>query len=185
MSEMLAESSVEVREQFVCDNDMKAEWCLNKIRRIRAEQKRETEELDKQMQFYMDQKAMVEAKADDEVSFFEGILRGYFNRREEEGFTKEAKTKVSYRLPTGELVLKHREPEYEYKKKQDEAIKFLEKTDFGSAFIKTKKELNWNDLKPFTKVDGNTVVIKETGEVIPGITATEREDEFKVEVKER
>ncbi len=182
MSEMLAESNIEVREQFVCDNDMKAEWCLNKIRKIRAAQKRVSEELDRQMQFYMDQKAIVEADANANVSFFEGILRGYFNSRVDEGFTKETKTKVSYKLPTGELVLKHLEPEYEYKKEQGKAIQFCKANEL-QRFIKVKEELNWKDLKTLTKVVDGSVVIKETGEVIPGITATEREDEFEVEVK--
>ena len=181
MSEMVAENTV--REQFVCDNDMKAEWCLSKIRKIRAEQKRETDELDRQMQFYQDQKEMVSAKADEDVAFFEGILRGYFQSRVDAGFTKEAKTMLTYKLPTGRLILKHREPEYEYKKEQDAAVKFLEKTDFGSAFIRVKKELNWKDLKPFTVDSGNAVALKETGEIVPGITVTEREDEFEVEVK--
>lgn len=182
MSEMLA-NPVEIREQFVCDNDMKAEWCLNKIRKIRAEQKRESEELDRQMQFYQDQKEMLAHKADEDVAFFEGILRGYFNSRVEEGFVKETKTKVSYKLPTGNLVMKHREPEFEYKKEQDKAVAFLEHDEFGKMFVKTKKEVNWKDLKPFTEISGDSVVIKETGEVIPGITVTEREDEFEVEVK--
>ena len=180
MSELVAENTV--REQFVCDNDMKAEWCLNKIRRVRAEQKRETDELDRQMQFYQDQKEMLVTKADEEVAFFEGILRGYFNSRVDAGFTKETKTKVSYKLPTGELILKHREPEYDYKKDQKRAIEFLKKNEM-ERFVKTKEELNWSDLKPLTTVVDGCIVLKETGEVVPGIYATEREDEFNVEVK--
>ena len=78
--------------------------------------------------------------------------------------------------------MKHRDPEFEYKKEQDQAIAFLEKNNMDQ-FVKTKKELNWKDLKPLTQIVGNTVVVTETGEVIPGITATEREDEFSVEVK--
>ena len=178
MSEMVAE----VREQFVCDNDMKAEWCLNKIRKIRAEQKRESDELDRQMQFYQDQKDMLSAKADEEVGFFEGILRGYFQNRVDEGFTKEAKTRVTYKLPTGSLILKHREPEFDYKTEQKKAIDFCEKNDL-ELFVKTKKELSWQELKVLVKVDGDGVVLKETGEVVPGIKVTEREDEFVVEVK--
>lgn len=181
MSEALNLEQKTVREPFVVDNDMKAEWCLNKIRKIRAEQKHENEELERQMQFYVDQKAMIDKEADEDVAFFESMLRPYFNSRVADGFTKATKAKVSYKLPTGELVMKHRDPEYEYKKAQDQAIKFLEENKMNQ-FVKTKKELNWKDLKPLTQITGNTVVIKETGEVIPGITATEREDEFSVEV---
>ena len=180
MSEMVAENNV--HEPFVCDNDMKAEWCLSKIRKIRAEQKRETDELDRQMQFYQDQKDMLSAKADEEVTFFERILREYFQSRVDDGFAKVAKTKITYKLPTGDLVLKHREPEYEYKKEQKKAIEFL-KANKMEQFIRTKEELNWSDLKPLTVISGDSVVVKETGEIVPGITVTEREDEFEVEVK--
>ena len=181
LSEMLAENS-QIREQFVCDNDMKAEWCLNKIRRIRAEQKRESEELERQMQFYMDQKDMIDHKADEEVAFFEEILHGYFNSRVDDGFTKATKTKVTYKLPTGNLVLKHRDPEYDYKTEQKKIIEFCENNGL-ELFVKTEKKLSWIDLKTLTKVDGTNVVLKETGEIVPGIKVTEREDEFEVEVK--
>ena len=180
MSEMVADNNV--REQFVCDNDMKAEWCLNKIRKIRAEQKRESDELDRQMQFYQDQKAMLSAKADEDVAFFEGILRGYFNSRVDEGFANETKTKVTYKLPTGNLVLKHREPEFDYKTEQKKAIEFCEKNGL-ELFVKTEKKLSWSELKTLVTVDGNGVALKKTGEIVPGITVTEREDEFEVEVK--
>ena len=182
MSEMVAENNVEVKEQFVCDNDMKAEWCLSKIRKIRAEQNRETEELDRQMQFYKDQKEILSAKADEEVAFFEGILRGYFQNRVEAGFTKEAKTQITYKLPTGNLKLKHREPEYDYKTEQKKSVEWLKKSDMGQ-FIRVKEELNWSDLKPLTKVVDGSVVMAETGEIVPGISVTAREDEFVVEVK--
>lgn len=191
MSEMAVENNVQIHEQFVCDNDMKAEWCLNKIRRIRAEQKRESDELERQMQFYQDQKEMVDHKADEEVAFFEGILHGYFNSRVDDGFTKATKTKVTYKLPTGNLILKHREPEYDYKTNQKEAIAWL-KQNGGEKYIKIKEELNWKDLKDASVgVSDGKVCFKEKvtedGEIIqlfvPGITVTDRDDEFEVEVK--
>lgn len=188
MSEAMNEKQ-EIRERFICDNDLKAEWCLNKIRKIRAEQKRESDELDRQMQFYQDQKEMLEHKADEDVAFFEDILRGYFQSRVEEGFVKETKTKVSYKLPTGVLVLKHREPDYDYKTQQKESIEWLKKNG-GEKFIRTKEELAWKELKAVCTIQDGKVVFGETvnedGEIIPlvvpGVTVTERNDEFEVEV---
>ena len=63
MSELLKEETP-VRERFEVDNDMKAEWVLSKIRRIRADQKKETDELQRQMQFYKDQMDMIDKQAD-------------------------------------------------------------------------------------------------------------------------
>ena len=180
MSEILQETE-EVRERFVVDNDMKAEWCLSKIRKVRQEQKRETEELTRQMQFYKDQIEMIGSRADDEVAFFEGILRDYFNGRVSDGFAKTTKTKVSYKLPTGDLVLKHREPEF---KRDDKAlIEWAKGTEETKQFIKVEERLDWAGLKKAVMVSGNGCVDPSTGEVIPGVEVVEREDEFVVEVK--
>lgn len=179
MSEAVA---VEVKERFVVDNDMKAEWCLSKIRGIRAEQNRETEELQRQMQFYLDQMEMIKAKADEDVKFFEDILSEYYLKRKNDGFTKATKTKESYKLPTGELTMKHREPEFEYKKEQDKTVAYLKKAGMMD-YIKVKEETDWAKLKKICTVVGETVAITETGEEVPGITVTERPDEFEVTVK--
>lgn len=183
MSEAIAVNNETIRERFEVDNDMKAEWCLSKIRKIRADQKREIEELERQMSFYKAQIDSIKTNADDDVRFFEGMLREYFESRVDAGFAKATKTKVGYKLPTGELVLKHREPEYEYKKNQEKTIAYLKDSGL-EEFVKVKEELDWSGLKQHCQVSGNSVVLKETGEVIPGIEATEREDEFKVDVKE-
>lgn len=173
--------NIPVREPFTVDNDMKAEWCINKIRKARANQSREKEELQRQMKFYQDQIALVDQQADDEVAFFENMLSPYLQNRIEAGFAKESKSKISYKLPSGELKLVHREPEYNRDEAQ-KAIQYCEKNGLES-YVKVKKELAWNELKKQITVVGHAITLKETGEIIPGITVTEREDEFVVEVK--
>ena len=74
MSELLKEERQE-REPFIVDNDMKAEWCLSKIRKVRAEQKREKDELTRQMQFYIDRMEEIDKQADEEEAFFKSMLR--------------------------------------------------------------------------------------------------------------
>lgn len=179
MSELI-ENAAPVREKFTCDNDFKAEWVINKIRRIRQEQKRETEELERQRKFYDDQIAAIEHRADEDVAFFEDILKGYFQSRIDDGFTKKTKTKISYKLPTGELILKHQEPEY---KRDDKAvIAWLEQN--SGEYVKVEKKLDWAGLKKKLTVSGNGCIDASTGEVVPGIEVVEREDKFSVEVKE-
>ena len=178
MSELLQEQPV--RERFVVDNDMKAEWCLAKIRTARKEKDREIEEINRQMEFYKNRIAEIEHAEQEEEQFFKEMLRPYFAERQDGNFTKETKTQVSYPLPSGKLLLKHREPEYEYKEKQKDTIAWLKKNE-GEKFIKVKEELDWSALKKTVSVSGNSVCTKE-GEVIPGITVTPREDEFIVEV---
>lgn len=176
MSELLQEETP-VRERFEVDNDMKAEWVLSKIRRIRADQKKEVDELTRQMQFYKDQMDMIAKRADEDVAFFESMLIPYFADRMDGGFTKATKTQTTYKLPTGKMVLKHQAPEYE--RKDDELLPWLEKN--LPEMVKVKKEPNWAELKKAVKVVGDSVVTKD-GEVVPGVKVTEREDKFEVEV---
>lgn len=176
MSELLKEESP-VRERFTVDNDMKAEWVLNKIRHIRAEQKKETDELERQMQFYRDQMEIIGKQADDEVAWFESMLTEYFASRMEDGFTKATKTQITYKLPTGKLILKHQAPEYE--RKDDELLPWLKEN--RPDLVKVTESANWAELKKTVKVVGDSVVTKD-GEVVPGVKVTEREDKFEVEV---
>ena len=176
MSEILKEEKP-VREPFTVDNDMKAEWCLSKIRRIRADQKAQKDELTRQMQFYQDQMDMISKQADDDVAFFESMLIPYFAERMEKGFTKSTKTQTAYKLPTGKMVLKKQAPEYE--RKDDELIPWLKAN--RPELVKVKEEPNWAELKKTVKINGDSVVT-EDGEVVPGVKVTEREDKFEVEV---
>lgn len=177
MSELLQEEQAPVRERFDVDNDMKAEWVLSKIRRIRADQRKETDELTRQMQFYKDQMDLIDKQADEDVAFFESMLIPYFAERMEGGFTKATKTQTTYKLPTGKMVLKHQAPEYE--RKDDELLPWLEQN--RPDLVKVKKEPNWAELKKAVKINGESVVTKD-GEVVPGVKVKEREDKFEVEV---
>ena len=176
MSELLQEENP-IRERFEVDNDMKAEWVLSKIRRIRADQKKEVDELNRQMQFYKDQMDMIDKRADDDVAFFESMLTDYFASRMEDGFTKSTKTQITYKLPTGKMVLKHQAPEFE--RKDEDLLPWLKAN--RPDLIKVTESANWAELKKAVKVVGENVVTKD-GEVVPGVKVTEREDKFEVEV---
>ena len=180
MSELMQEKQ-EIRERFTVDNDMKAEWCLSKIRNVRKEKDREIAELQRQMQFYKDQIDLVTQKANDDEDFFKSMLFPYFAERQEAGFTKETKTQISYKTPSGVLKIKHQNPEYNYKDNQDQTIVWLKKNDLAQ-FVKVKEEVDWAELKKTVKIVGDGVATKD-GEMIPGIKVTEKDDVFEVEVK--
>ena len=176
MSELLKEETP-VRERFTVDNDMKAEWVLNKIRHIRADQKKEIDEIKRQMKFYEDRIAAVDKCADEDVAWFESMLTPYFAERMESGFTKYTKTQISYKLPTGKLVLKKQAPEYE--RKDDELLPWLKAN--RPDLVKVTESANWAELKKSVRINGENVVTAD-GEVIPGVKVTVREDKFEVEV---
>ena len=176
MSELLKEETP-VRERFEVDNDMKAEWVLSKIRRIRADQKKERDELIRQMQFYKDQMELVDKQADEEAAFFESMLIPYFAERMEAGFTKSTKTQTVYKLPTGKLMLKKQGPVYE--RDNAELLPWLKEN--RPELVKVEESPNWAELKKSIKVVGESVVTKD-GEIVPGVKVTEQEDRFEVEV---
>lgn len=176
MSELLKDETP-VRERFTVDNDMKAEWVLNKIRHIRADQKKEIDEIKRQMKFYEDRIAAVDKCADEDVAWFESMLTPYFAERMESGFAKATKTQTTYKLPTGKLVLKHQAPEYE--RKDEELLPWLKAN--RPDLVKVTESPNWAELKKTVKINGDSVVTDD-GEVVPGVKVIEREDEFKVEV---
>ena len=176
MSEFLKEETP-VREAFEVDNDMKAEWCLKKIRQIRSEQQAEVEELTRQMKFYQDQMDLINKQADDDAEFFESMLRRYFAKRVDDGFTKATKTQTTYKLPTGTLKLKHQAPEFE----RDTAVLLPWLEQNSPDLVKVEKTANWAELKKRISVVGETAVSAD-GEVIPGVKVVEREDKFVVEV---
>lgn len=176
MSEILKEEKP-VREPFVVDNDMKAEWCLNKIRHIRADQKKEKDELARQMQFYKDQMDMIDKEADEDAAFFEGILHSYFASRVDDGFAKSTKTQTAYKLPSGKLILKKQSPEFV--RKDDELLAWLKKN--SPEFVKVEESPNWGDLKKTVTVVGDGIATAD-GEVIPGVKVIPKDDKFVVEV---
>ena len=170
MSELLKEleEKLETEEEFRVDDDQKAEWCLQKIREANAD-------MEKWLEFYDQRKEAVKADTANRIAFFEHHLREYFNSVPH----KVTKTQENYPLPSGKLVFKQQEPEYE---RDDESVLAWLKENGGEKYIKVKESLDWSGLKKTLTVCGETVA-DENGEVIPGIKAIEREPVFKVEVK--
>ena len=120
---------------------------------------------------------LVDKQADSEVEFFKSMLIPYFADRMEGGFTKSTKTKTTYKLPTGTLVLKKQQPKYE--RNNAELLPWLKAN--RPDLVKVEESPNWAELKKAIEINGESVVTKD-GEVVPGVTVTEQEDTFEVEV---
>ena len=169
--EMEEEEEQEARPAFIVDDDTKAEWCIRKIRE-------KNQELATWKAHYETLYAAIEKQINGDLEYFNTQLEMYLRRQQEAGFTKQTKTQVNYSLPSGKLVLKRQEPEYD--KDNEKLVEWLEKNDPG--LVKVKKEPNWQELKKkLIYMDGHMAT--EDGEVVPGIKATKRPDKFAVEVK--
>lgn len=153
---------------FKIEDDQTAEWAMTQIRNA-------NEEKAKWKEFYDSRYQAVCASCDATIANMESMLQTYFETVPH----KKTKTQENYALPSGKLVVKKQEPEYE--RDDEQIIAWLESKGKG-LYVKTKKALDWVSLKSDVMVIGETVTDL-NGEIIPGIKATERPDVFKVELK--
>ena len=163
MSEVLNEG---IRENWIPTNDQDAEWCLAQKRNAEAEKQ-------KWIDFYEEQKRKVIESCDLTIHNMEAYLETYF----QDVPHKVTKTQESYQLPSGKLVMKHQEPEYE--RDDSKVIEWL-KENCDGHYIKIKESLDWAGLKKSCQVIGNCLVT-EDGQIIPCVNVIERMDIFKVE----
>ena len=88
---------------------------------------------------------------------------------------------ATYQLPGGKLVYKRQAPEIQH---DDEKILdwLHENSTMPETYIDFRETLKWGELKKVLTVAGDGMATQD-GEMIPGITVTERPDKFVVEVK--
>lgn len=166
MSEL--EMNLEDDRPFRVEDDQTAEWCMEQIRHANEEKQRWKD-------FYADRYKSVCETCDRTIASMEAMLQSYFDTVPH----RVAKTQESYALPSGKLVFKKQEPEFE--RDDDELIRWL-KDNGGQKFVKTKEALDWSGLKGTLNVLGETVA-DANGVIIPCIKASDRPDIFKVELK--
>ena len=167
MSELLNDA----REEFTVTDDAAAEWCMKKIRKIEADRAMWKAHYETQME-------KVNKAADDDVAYFTAKLEEYFASVPH----KATKTQESYTLPGGKLIRKKQQPKFET---DDEALVPWLEDNFMGQLVKVKKSADWAALKKVCSVtpDGEHVATDE-GEIIPGVTVTQRPDVFKVEMED-
>lgn len=154
---------------FQVDDDQKAEWCLRKI-------KEEQAEVSRWKAFYAEQLRRLEERSQYRIGFFEDKLKAYFGMVPH----KESRTQSSYQLPGGKLVYKRQAPEMIH----DDAQLLPWVKQNRPELVKISEAVDWAGLKKtLTIAENSGMAISEDGEVVPGITVSERPDIFKVEVK--
>lgn len=158
----------ENEELFEIKDDQMAEECMQQIRAHQDEKA-------KWKKFYEERIQSVNDTCDFEIARLTMLLMEYFGTVPH----KVTKTQENYALPSGKLVTKKQDPEYE--RDDTELLAWL-KENGGTAFIKTKESVDWAGLKGTLTIMGETVA-DANGKVIPCIKAVDRPDVFKVELK--
>lgn len=163
----------EEKPEFQIDNDRKADWAVEKVMEAIAERDRLVAIADQRIRELQEQKVAISAKADRSTQYLTEKLYAYFLTVSPSSVTK---TQTSYKLLTGKLVLKKQQPEYV---RDEQAMLAWAKAN-SPSLVRVEEKINWGDLKKVTALDGETVVLADTGEVIPGVTAVARPDVFEV-----
>lgn len=160
------ETPEDIPEGWRIEDDKAAEWCVQKMREAEADKEFWKDHFAKQLE-------SVNRTNDETIERMKGYLRDYFDRMPH----KKTKKQENYPLPSGKLVLKQVEPDYQREEK--EVIKWL-KANRNGQFVKSKETLDWKGLKNTLTVIGETVA-DEDGQIIPCIKAVAQPDKFGIE----
>lgn len=90
---------------------------------------------------------------------------------------KKASKQESYPLPSGKLVLKEQEPEWE--RDEDELLKWAEENGLNQ-YIKIKKSIDWDGLKKHLTVLDDMAVLEGTTKVAPSVKVVDRGLKFSI-----
>ena len=162
-------------ERFVIDSDKKADWAIEKIKAERAEFERLKKiALDRIAELNQRVKELQE-RTDRRTGNLEALLMDYMQTVKP---TKQTKTQTQYELLSGKLVLKKQQPAFI----RDEAALLDWAKANAPDMVQTKESVTWGELKKLTTLDGEKVVLAETGEIVSGVVAIERPDVFEVQV---
>ncbi len=163
-------------ERFVIDNDRKAEWAVNRIKEITAEE-------EKWVEWYETKIADVNADCEDAILHLAELLRQYFMTLEEK---RETKTQFSYELPSGRLILKKAKTEF---KVTNESALMSAIASYGAAmedaYIKetVTRKPKWAEIKKnLLEADGAVVLVNDMGEAmtLDGVEPVETPERFEV-----
>lgn len=113
----------------------------------------------------------------DKQEFYIAQLELYLRTEIERQIESGKKPKKTLKLPYGKILLKKQQPEYT---KDDAALMEYAK-QIGK--IRVKEEVDWADIKKNCQVQGEYLV-DDNGEIVPGVTVTERSDKFEIKLDE-
>ena len=153
-------------DPFCIEDDKQADWAIRKIKESR-------EDTAKWRAYYADQIAKIEKANATTEDYFMALLESYFAHVPH----KATKTQESYMLPSGKLVRKAQNPTYE---RDEEALLAWAHASCPDV-IRTKESVSWEQLKKrVTWSPDGEAINRDTGEIIPGVKAIQRDPAFHV-----
>lgn len=155
--------------QWHITDDRSAEWAISQIRQA-------NDDTAKWEAHFASQLEKIKASNQETIDFMTAQLEAYFDSVPH----KATKTQESYQLPSAKLVRKQQAPEYV----KDDAALVAYLKQAAPECVETVEKPRWGEYKKRCSIVDGAVVDMETGEVVEGVTATERPPVFVVSVKE-
>jgi hypothetical protein len=154
----------EEKERFRIETKDQAAWALRKMSRIQAEIEENNRVAQAEIDLIVSWRDEENEKLERSISFFESLLHEFFHSQRE----SDPKLKT-VKLPHGSLKMRAQQPEFQYDETQ---LLPWAKENLPDAVV-VKVSVSKTPVKKH---------IKETGEMVPGVTITERPEKFSVEV---
>lgn len=166
------------KETWKIEDDLKADWCLDKIRECKADYNRFEMVAKAKIQQIEQALQKEKKKMENETNFFESKLREYFGTVK----TKDTPTLKKYKLPSGELKLKKAQTTFDYDK--EKLVEVADKNENMKKYIKIKKDFDWANFKKNLMINDKNIINKNTGEIIEvdGLNIKEKPEEFIVKI---
>lgn len=158
----------------IADDDA-ADWAVRKIAEERAELARMEAMAAEQIARIQEKVEAARKRCESGTAYLTGKLAEYFNTVPH----KATKTQETYRLLSGVLKMKRGGASM----KQDDKVllEHLKATGNGE-FITVTEKPKWGEFKKRLQIVGDTVVDKETGEIVEGVQVIENPDVFTIDV---
>jgi phage host-nuclease inhibitor protein Gam len=161
------------QEGFVVDSDSKAEWAISKISEESEELNRIETICNEMIEKYKGKIAEATKTFENKTLYFKNQLQNYFETVQ----GKQTKTQRTYKLASGTLKTKFGGPEFI---KDD--LKLLSWcAENATDCIKTIEIVDWAELKKHITIDGNKAITAD-GEIVEGVTITQKADRFEIEL---
>jgi len=162
------------RKEFMIADDRCADWAVRKIKEEKQEYDRIRELGEQQIAEIQEKIDRAKRRFEQNTSFLTSKLAQYFNTVPH----KKTKTRETYRLLSGNLVLKLGGVKATLD--DEKLVKWLKSNGY-TDFVKVEEKPTWGELKKKLNLEAGLATMADTGEIVEGITVVQQPDTFVVD----
>jgi len=157
----------EVRERFRIKDLSSMNWALRKLSALNKNRGEEVDLANTEIERITVWAARQDIPYQNSKNFLEGLIGEYAKAQRAEDPKWKQKT------PFGAVSFRKQQPEWVYE--GDKALDYFLTSEWVETCVRVKNELNKAKIKETFKVVGNSLVAIDTGEIVPGVTITDRD----------